>query len=729
MYKPGLAVLLASSSALAAPPASPATYDDKSMARLAGEVLATYRDADRETYLDNLFRLQLAAGRAGDAAKSLGELRTAREAAKHPADNLFAFEVEAAAEVDTAHKYPLAYARVFRAALTRLDDLAAFQALSPLYTPASAFDDDLHATEARAKTKPTLTIADAVELIRRYQEVALRQRWEAVVTPLLAEDDARRYVVDTNVLIKTRDGVTIATMVFRPRAPAKSTSLFSFTIYARDEWSTAEARRAAAHGYAGVVAYTRGKGRSPDQPVPYEHDGDDATAVIEWISQQPWSDGRVGMFGGSYAGFTQWAAAKKLPPALKAIMPSMTAAPGIDVPMEGSAWLSFVYPWPIYAAGGHADDDAHYNDHARWDRLNRTWYTTGQAYRALDRIDGQPNPFYQRWLEHPAYDRYWQAMIPYQREFANINIPVLTTTGYYDGGQIGALYYFMAHHDFNAHADHSFLIGPYEHLTGQRRVLDVLTNYPIDAVARIDIRTVRFAWFDYIFKGAPKPEIVSGVVNYEVMGANEWKHAPSLAAMSNSKLRLYLAHPGDLLPKADPHAFKQRIDFADRSDVDWDPASDIITKQPDAHDGIVFASAPFTQPVELSGLFSGTLDFVTNKRDFDVNISLYEQLPSGEYFQLSYWLARASYVRDRSVRHLLTPGTRQQLVFTAGRMTSRKLSAGSRVVVVLSIPKERDQQINYGTGNEVADETIADAKQPLQVDWYGTSFLDIPLWR
>jgi len=82
-------------------------------------------------------------------------------------------------------------------------------------------------------------------------------------------------------------------------------------------------------GYAGVEGFTRGKACSPDKPIPYEHDGADAAAVIDWISRQPWSDGRVGMYGGSYEGFTQWAAAKHRPKALKAMMPSVTAAPGI----------------------------------------------------------------------------------------------------------------------------------------------------------------------------------------------------------------------------------------------------------------------------------------------------------------------------------------------------------------------------------------------------------------
>ncbi len=124
-------------------------------------------------------------------------------------------------------------------------------------------------------------------------------------------------------------------MMFRPRSAAKPLpTLLGFTIYANNYRD--DARLTAPHGYVAVVAYSRGKDRSPDSPVPYEHDGDDARGVIGWISKQPWSDGRVGMYGGSYNGFTQWAAAKHLPPALKAMMAPVAAAPIVALRAECS---------------------------------------------------------------------------------------------------------------------------------------------------------------------------------------------------------------------------------------------------------------------------------------------------------------------------------------------------------------------------------------------------------
>ena len=78
---------------------------------------------------------------------------------------------------------------------------------------------------------------------------------------------------------------------------------------------------------------------------------------------------------------------------------------------------------------------------------------------------------------------------------------------------------------------------------------------------------------------------------------------------------------------------------------------------------------------------------------------------------------------------MLWPERRQQLGFRSGRLTSRQLQKASRLVVVVSVPKQPDLQINYGTGKVVSDETIANAKQPLRLRWYDNSYIDVPMTR
>jgi predicted acyl esterase len=170
-------------------------------------------------------------------------------------------------------------------------------------------------------------------------------------------------------------------------------SIVEFTIYADARKLESEARLAAARGYAGVVGLTRGKGCSPDKPVPFEHDGDDADTLIDWVARQPWSNGKVGMYGGSYGGFTTWAATKHRPVALKAIMVGAPEAPAIDTPSEKGVVWNFLYPWPLYTTSNKSLDTTGYNDSSRWNRLNRTWYVDGRAYRDLDKIDGTPNTY------------------------------------------------------------------------------------------------------------------------------------------------------------------------------------------------------------------------------------------------------------------------------------------------------------------------------------------------
>jgi putative CocE/NonD family hydrolase len=738
--------------------------NDAALARavpdVARQVLATYADTSRDTYLDNRFRLQLVSGRYAEAGETADTLRRLRLIVNpRRAAALLPYRIYSRAkarEVATRLSFDDAFRQSFRVAVGELDDVsAAVQVPWVFGTSLQRLQGNLRAALDRQQGKTSMTLTDAVDLVRSYLAVEAYGSFQPLIADLQDEDDRRRYLIERDLLVRTTDGAAVCTLVVRPRAASGPLpALLNFTIYADPDQNMAEARRTASHGYAGVEGLTRGKGCSPDAPVPIEHDGTDAAAVIDWISRQKWSDGRVGMYGGSYEGFTQWAAAKHMPRALKAMMPSVTFAPGVDFPMDGNVFMNYAYPWPFYTTNLKTLDNTTYYDTERWDRLNRDWYVGGRPYRELDRIDGTPNPFFDRWLEHPSYDAYWQAVIPYRKEFARIDIPVLTTTGYYDSGQIGALYYFAQHHRHNPTAKHYLVIGPYDHVGGQRgtisptgTTLNDLRGYQLDSVAQIDIGELRYQWFDYVFKGGPRPALLEDKVNYQVMGANVWKHAPSIAAMSDQTLRFYLSPA----PSGDAHRLRaqkpagtafvtQTVDLADRTDVArMSPGGDIIDqalddwsildKAPNIGHGIEFASDALTKPTEVSGLFSGRLDLIASKRDFDLSVTLFERTAGGEYFQLSYYWARASYAGDRSHRRLLLPGKRQRLPFQSGRLTSRQLPAGSRLVVVLGVIKQAGEQINYGTGKDVSDETIADANEPLEIQWLGDSFIDVPVRR
>jgi hypothetical protein len=735
------------------------------MADLATRVIEIYRDEDRDRYLNNVFRAKIVAGQYGEAIAAIEELRDLRArltvqvtgASLRSAVANLQYELVARAMLRQTSAHSTLEASVeqaFLETLRTLDDprAAALIGLITLVKYPSDISPRLSRDLARQGEATSISLPDAIELINAYQQEQAYRLLSLFAATLVAEDDQRRYVIDKDVLVSTPDGAGICATIFRPRlASRRLPALLNFSIYADPVAKAHEARLSAAHGYAGVVGFTRGKACSADQPMPIEHDGSDAASLIDWISRQVWSDGRVGMFGGSYDGFTQWAATKHLPKALKTIMPSVSFAPGIDFPQPFGIYQSYGYPWPFYTTDNKTLDSATYFDTARWDRLNRDWYVSGRAYRDLEKIDGKPNPIWERWLNHPSYDNYWRNAVPYGREFSRIGIPVLTTTGYYDDGQVGALHYFREHYRHRPAAEHYLVIGPYNHVTGQTGTVGVLggpginlRDYKIDPVAQDDIYELRYQWFDHIFKGAAKPPLLQDKVNYEVMGANIWKHAPSLAGMASERRKFYLSASssgeGRLLSAILPTArqsIDQHLDLADRSDVEqysnagdndtWNSIAHLTGKTLEIHHGVVFVSQPLRNPTEVSGLFSGHLRFKTNKRDFDFDIQLYELTPDGNYLQLSFFSARASLVSNPSQRLLLKPGIPQSLDFTSALLMSRLFQPGSRVVIVLSLVKQPNLQINYGTGKEVSDESIVDGKEPLEVSWSDTSFVELPI--
>lgn len=545
--------------------------------------------------------------------------------------------------------------------------------------------------------------------------------------------DTSAYIIDKNVLITSKQGVTLSAVVVRKKSnPAKLPAALLFFIYTNLKRSLSEAMDAADRGYVGIVADTRGKRLSQDKIEPYEHEAQDVNTVIDWIIQQPWSDGRVGMYGGSYSGFAQWAATKHLHPALKTIVPYVAAIPGLGLPMENNVFQTANYQWAFYVTGNRFTDDAVNEDRQRWQTMREKWWLSGAAYNRIDSIDGQANPFLQKWLSHPDYDGYWQAMVPYKSDFSKINIPVLSITGYYDDGQISAMEYFKEHYRYNPHAQHYLIIGPYDHFGAQKGGTPILRGYKVDPVSLINTREITFKWFDYILKGKPRPELIKDRVNYQTMGTNRWRHASSLARMESRMVKFYLTNPVGkdfLLSRIEPKKAnynEQVVDLADRKHYYNDYYPDpIVKKELDRTNGLFFFSKPFEQAVTVSGNFDGLLQAIINKKDIDVGLILYELTSSGDYFQLSYFLGRASYAQDMSKRKLLVPGKLEQIPFSRSRVFSKKLAKGSRLVVALNINKNPFAEINYGSGKIVSQENIHDAGEALKIKWSTNSYIKL----
>ena len=714
------------------------------MPDLAREVLANYRDDNQDIYLSNRYQLQLIAGNYAAAAAAMNALlaRHPESASGHPLDRSLATELYVRArDLQTAKQVSVedSLSQSFHEVFARYDDKAAVSAADVLQRPLNDFQDALQTLLTRLNGSDQVSLADALELVRDFVSLQAYRSLAPVIGDLVSEDDQHRYIIQQDVLIKTKDGATLSAIVVRSRnvREPRPAALFT-TVQTNVSSELLRAKYAAARGYVGVSSDTRGKRLSPDEIVLYEDDAQDLYWVIDWISKQPWNNGSVGMWGGSNAGFMQWAAAKTHHPALKTIVPYCPENPGYGLPMQNNVFLTANYAVNFYLTDNKYLDDKTYNDRARWRSLVWDWYRSGRPYRQIDQIEGTPNKWLQRALQHPSYDAYWQSMTAYKDDFAKLKIPILAIDGYYDDGQTFAMLNLKEHYLADPKAEHYLLIGPYDHFGTQSPIKQtVLRGYTIDPVAQIDTPDITFQWFDYVMRGGPKPALLQDRINFEVMGSNAWRHVPSLDKTHSEQLRLYLtetqANGSHLLSNRKPvrsGELQQTVDFSDRTIISANTYPDtILSAKIDLSSGLNFVSDPFEAPISVNGMFSAVLKLVTNKKDLDIAMVLYEITPDGQYFHLADIIQRASYARDMTTRRLLTSGKVQTVPLQRTEFVSRQLGKGSRLLVVLDVNKGPWAQVNYGTGRDVSDESISDARTPLHLHWHNDSYVQVPISR
>lgn len=587
-------------------------------------------------------------------------------------------------------------------------------------------------------TSETISMETAQNLVNKYFLKTVFVSTRNVFFEEIKQDHKRRYIINDTIVVPMKDGAEVSVVLIerKSNASTKKSAILISSIYAGT--NEVGAMLSASKGYVGVVTNTRGKRLSSGDVKPFKHENTDVYEVIDWISKQSWSNQKVGMYGGSYNGFTQWASMKhKVHPALKTIVPMVAIAPGIDYPMENNVLHNYSYSWNFYVTNNKYLDTKPSGDFNRWNNLKNTWYTSGVAFNKLDSLDGEVNKLWNTYMQHPTYDNFWKEMIPYKYEFSKIDIPILTITGYYDDSQRGAMYYYNQHHKYVKNTNHYLLLGPYDHWTAQTQPSEYLRNYMLDKAALINIRyDLVYQWFDYILKGKEKPSILKDKVNFQVMDTNTWMHKPSLSAMTNDTLKFHLS--ADKIKdfyalKSEPNSSKveMTVDFKDRENMNnteyypWPLERDKINLK----DGLIFKSEALKEDVIMNGSFLGNLELSINKKDVDYSVIVYQLTPENKYFHLSYYIGRASFAKDREQRDLLIPNKNTQVSFNNSKLISKKLEKGSRIVIVVNVNKNNNAQINYGTGKDVNIESIRDAKMPLKITFTGQSSISLPIWN
>ncbi|WP_261511018.1 CocE/NonD family hydrolase [Chryseobacterium paludis] len=712
--------------------ASDSAILEKSISNIASGIVGKYERAKKLDSIEKLFKLEILAGRFKKSITTIEKYRIAFANPKSACTKFINYEIYASAkdiEKNEKMTFPKAVEKAFNIKYATLPEKYSFR-IAEVFNEDMPFQKNkLKKSLASLKTD-SLTNALGIGLAVSYLDYKVSSGIQSKVTELLLLKDKERYNVESFDL-KTRTGGNVTLIITRRKGSEQSLPvILTNNIYA-GKYDYALGKRAVAYNYIGVVVNTRGKRDSKDDIEPFEHESQDLYDVIDWISKQPWCNGKVGMIGGSYLGFSQWGAVKKLHPALKTIVPQVSVGIGIDYPMTNNVFMSYMLQWISYVTNNNLTDESDFKNFTKWDSINKSWYKSGKSFRTLNSVKGQKDKIFQRWLDHPSYDEFWKNMVPYKNDFSKINIPVLTTTGFYDDDQLGAMYYFKEYYKYNKDSNHYLVMGPYDHGGAQSYGINELRGYNLDAVARINISDLAFSWFDYILKDGVKPELLKDKINVQIMDTNEWLHVPVLEKTHNSKLKFYLAKKKDeklSLTKEKPTKgdfVKQTIDFKMRDDKD---VYFKVSKQDslNINNSLVYETEILDRDIIISGAFNAQLKAAINKKDMDITISLFQVKPDNKIFFLSDFLGRASYAEDREKRKLLNPGKVETIPVINSMFVSKKIPKGSRLIILLGINKTSAYQINYGSGKDVSDETIDDAKEPLEVKWYTDSYVEIP---
>jgi putative CocE/NonD family hydrolase len=531
--------------------------------------------------------------------------------------------------------------------------------------------------------------------------------------------------------IPMRDGIRLNATVYRPsRQAGPLPTIFTFTPYIGDTYHS-RAMYFAEHGYVFALVDVRGRGNSEGSFEPFVHEGKDGCDVVEWLARQPWCDGKVTMWGGSYAGFDQWSVLKEFPPHLATIVPAAAAHAAVDFPFFKNIFTSYIIQWLTYTSGVTGNGNL-FGQSSFWIQKFSEMYTNHRPFNELDRIVGNTSTVFQKWLQHPIPDGYWDAMSPTPEDYRKMDLPILTITGHYDGDQAGAMTYYQRHMKYGsprARDRHYLIIGPWDH-AGTRTPAREVGGLVFGEASMVDLNSLHQEWYDWTMKGGPRPEFLKKRVAYYVVGpgAEEWKYADNLEEIGREARTYYLAseggrandafHSGSLSTQkqgeSKPDSYTYDPLDTRPAELEKDEIRNSITDQRFAlnlfGNGVVYHSEPFTAATEISGYVRLTVWMALDVPDTDFQAALYEILPDGTSVTLTGDMLRARYRESLRQEKLVSPGEVNPYDFTGFTWFSRRISKGSRLRLVLSSPNSIQLEKNYNSGGIVAGESGKDAR-------------------
>ena len=536
--------------------------------------------------------------------------------------------------------------------------------------------------------------------------------------------------VQRGVAMTTRDGVTLRADIYRPGAEGKYPVLLTRTPYNKD--ATARfGQLGAARGFMVVVQDVRGRFTSEGEWYPFRHETDDGYDTIEWAAALPNSDGRVGMFSGSYVGATQVLAAIGHPPHLAGICPIVTAS-------------NYHENWTYQGGAFEQWFNESWTSSLAFDTLNRqikqeTNARVGSAVLPLKKypvfnidspLDGVGMtrtlaPYFQDWLDHPAYDGYWKQW-SIEENYDKIQVPALTITAWYDIFQGGSLRNYMgmkAHAGTEAARKGQQLVVTLGGHSGWGRTIgavDFGTDAPFDENA------ITLDWYDYLFMGKQNEFANGKPVKIFVMGENKWRDEATWP-LERAKETRYLLHSagkansdkGDglltTLAAKGETADKFVYDPVDPAPTVGGPlCCDVVHLAPGPRDQqevekradvLVYSTPPLDADVEVTGPVTLDLFAKSSAVDTDFTAKLVDVWPNGFAQNLTEGILRARYRESTSEAKPIVPGTVYEYKIDMWS-TSNVFLKGHRIRLEVSSSNFPRFDRNLNTGKTAAESSV-----------------------
>jgi putative CocE/NonD family hydrolase len=533
--------------------------------------------------------------------------------------------------------------------------------------------------------------------------------------------DSYQVIFESSVKVAMRDGVVLRADIYRPQAEGKFPVLLQRTPYDRREFSIG--LKGAQRGFVVILVDVRGRYASEGEWYTFKNEPNDGYDTIEWAAALPYSNGKVGMFGGSYVGATQMLAAITHPPHLAGICPIVTSSNYHESwTYQGGAFEQwFNQSWTTGLAQNTLERKSQHASNA----LEGMWELPLARYPLFNMNGRQAAssetlaPYYLDWLAHPTYDDYWKK-ISIEEHFADIHVPALHIAAWYDIFQGGSIRNYLGIKEHGgsdaARNGQQLMVIIGGHAGNERKVGEV--DFGPEAPFNED--EVILEWYDFLFKDVKNRFADGKPVKIFVMGENKWReeeawplaraketkyflHATAAANSSRGKGSLSIAEPG----KENPDQFV------------YDPAKPVPTVggplccdedhlAPGPHDQravesrddvLIYSTPPLAQDTEITGPVSVELFAKSSAPDTDFTAKLVDVWPDGFAQNITEGILRASVRESREHPTLINPG--QVYKFTIDLWsTSNVFKKGHTLRLEVSSSNFPRFDRNLNTGNQ-----------------------------